>query len=172
MAMKQAARAESVGMAQIAQTARKLAPSVPFAKDSVGNPTIRSLVIIGRRVVFIGVAQFTSSRKKTTHPRTILNRQFDVRSRCQLRRYSEHRGIEILTGVNATSLTRDDTERLAGRRLLADQPVDIYAAGDVAEHDGSTSCVGVVAAEQGEIAAFNALGGRRRCGRHMRSTLL
>jgi len=63
-------------------------------------------------------------------------------------------------------------ERLAGRRLLADQPVDIYAAGDVAEHDGSTSCVGVVAADQGEIAAFNALGGRRRYGGHMRSTLL
>ena len=102
----------------------------------------------------------------------IPNRQFDVRSRCQLRRYSEHRGIEILTGVNATSLTRDDTERLAGRRLHADQPVDIYAAGDVAEHDGSTSCVGVVAADQGEIAAFNALGGRRRYGGHMRSTLL
>lgn len=115
--MKQAARADSVGMAPIAQTARKLAPSVPFAKDSVGNPTIRSLVIIGRRVVFIRVAPFTSSRKKTTHPRTILNRQFDVRSRCLLQRYSEQQGIEILTGVNATSPIRDDLDRVRAVRL-------------------------------------------------------
>jgi len=131
MAMKQAARAESVGMAQIAQTARKLAPSVPFAKDSVGNPTIRSLVIIGRRVVFIGVAQFTSSRKKTTHPRNILNRQFDVRSRCLLQRYSEQQGIEILTGVNATSLIRDDLDRVRAVRLSNGNELkaDLFLAG-------------------------------------------
>ena len=50
--------------------------------------------------------------------------------------------------------------------------VDIYAAGDVAEHDGSTTCVGALAVEQGEIAACNALGGHRRYNGHMRSTLL
>ena len=129
--MKQAARADSVGMAPIAQTARKLAPSVPFAKDSVGNPTIRSLVIIGRRVVFIGVAQFTSSRKKTMHPRTILNRQFDVRSRCLLQRYSEQQGIEILTGVNATSLIRDDLDRVRAVRLSNGNELkaDLFLAG-------------------------------------------
>ena len=48
---------------------------------------------------------------------------------------------------------------------------DIYAAGDVAEHDGSTSSVRALAVVQGEIAACNALGGRRRYSGHMRSTL-
>lgn len=143
---------------------------------------------------------------------SILNRQFDVRSRSLLQRYTEHQGIEILAGVNATSLVCDDMDRVRAVRLndgtelttdiflacmdahpdvslakaagiatrhgllvddyMQTSQLDVYAAGDVAEHDGSTSCLGAIAVEQGEIAAFNALGGRRRYSGHMRSTLL
>ena len=141
-----------------------------------------------------------------------LNHQFDARSRSLLQRYTEHQGIEILAGVNATSLICDDMNRLRAVRLsdsnelatdvflrcvearpdvslartagiatrygllvddyMQTSQVEIYAAGGVAEHDGSTSCIGALAAEQGIIAAFNALGGRRRYSGHMRSTLL
>jgi nitrite reductase (NADH) large subunit len=61
----------------------------------------------------------------------IPNRQFDVRSRCQLRRYSEHRGIEILTGVNATSLIRDDLDRVRAVRLSNGNELkaDLFLAG-------------------------------------------
>ena len=50
--------------------------------------------------------------------------------------------------------------------------VDVYAAGDVAEHDGIAFGLWPVAAEQGEVAAINALGGKRLYGGHMPSTLL
>jgi len=49
---------------------------------------------------------------------------------------------------------------------------DIYAAGDVAEHDGVTFCRQPFAVEQGKIAAFNALGGKRPYRGHIPSTLL
>lgn len=49
---------------------------------------------------------------------------------------------------------------------------DVYAAGDVAEHDGVTSCLAPYADEQGKIAAINALGGQHPYGGHMPSTLL
>ena len=49
---------------------------------------------------------------------------------------------------------------------------DIYAAGDVAEHDGVTFCRQPFAVEQGEIAAFNALGGKQLYRGHIPSTLL
>lgn len=49
---------------------------------------------------------------------------------------------------------------------------DIYAAGDTAEHDGITLCPASLAVEQGEIAACNALGGKRRYRGQMRGTSL
>jgi len=55
--------------------------------------------------------------------------------------------------------------------MQTSQP-DIYAAGDVAEHDGIAFGLWPVAAEQGEIAAVNALGGKRLYGGHMPSTRL
>jgi len=60
---------------------------------------------------------------------------------------------------------------LVDDRMQTNLP-EVYAAGDVAEHEGIAFGLWPVAAEQGEIAAINALGGNRLYGGHTPSTLL
>ena len=64
-----------------------------------------------------------------------------------------------------------------GRGILVDNYLKtsasgVFAAGDVAEHAGLAFGLWPVAAEQGEIAAINALGGKREYSGHIPSTLL
>jgi nitrite reductase (NADH) large subunit len=64
-----------------------------------------------------------------------------------------------------------------GRGILVDDRMQtnlpgVYAAGDVAEHDGIGHGLWPVAVEQGEVAAINALGGQREYAGYVPSTML
>lgn len=64
-----------------------------------------------------------------------------------------------------------------GRGVLVDDGMrtsleGVYAAGDVAEHEGVAFGLWPVAVEQGEVAAVNALGGQRKYSGYVPSTML
>jgi NAD(P)H-nitrite reductase large subunit len=64
-----------------------------------------------------------------------------------------------------------------GRGILVDKHMrtslpDVYAAGDVAEHEGIAFGLWPVAVEQGEVAATNALGGHREYRGYVPATML
>lgn len=81
------------------------------------------------------------------------------------------------TGIRPNS----ELARVAGvpvdRGVLVDDGMrtripQVYAAGDVAEHDGRVHGLWPIAAEQAEVAAVNALGGDRRLSAEIPATLL
>jgi NADPH-dependent 2,4-dienoyl-CoA reductase/sulfur reductase-like enzyme/ferredoxin len=55
---------------------------------------------------------------------------------------------------------------------MATSARDVYAAGDVAEHDGMTLGLWPIAAKQGEVAAVNALGGNASLTAEVPATIL
>ncbi|QGW82502.1 2Fe-2S iron-sulfur cluster binding domain-containing protein [Variovorax paradoxus] len=85
--------------------------------------------------------------------------------------------VVVCTGVRANVDIAHSAGLALGRGIIVDAQMrtsdpHVYAAGDVAEFEGNSIFLWAVAAEQGEIAAINALGGKRVYGGHVPVTAL
>jgi NAD(P)H-nitrite reductase large subunit len=81
------------------------------------------------------------------------------------------------TGSKGWVLRRDAAGIKVKRGIVVDDRMQtsapgIYAAGDVAEHDGRVLGLWPIAAKQGEVAALNALGGDERLSAEIPATIL
>ncbi|BEP67682.1 hypothetical protein GmRootV35_21960 [Variovorax sp. V35] len=85
--------------------------------------------------------------------------------------------VVVCTGVRANVDIAQSAGLALGRGIIVDAQMrtsapHVYAAGDVAEFEGHSIPLWAVAAEQGEIAAVNALGGKRVYRGHVPVTAL
>lgn len=80
-------------------------------------------------------------------------------------------------GIRSNTELAKDAGITVGRGVVVDDRMqssspDIFAAGDVAEHDGRVLGLWPIAAKQGEVAAVNALGGDERLTAEIPATIL